>query len=342
MEDAVPLEKLRIPDTSQAQQFMASEIADSDAESGDDAIVIDDEKPEDHPRLFHSREKKQPEETIENQQPPQVGDSNPVTNPSPTIIHTEEREASVELEMDLNESIGNKSLEQSPKVIESSTSSNDMPEKPTADAPTSLSKTDNDYKINANNNLESVETLENTSSSHPQPAQNVTLNDLIDKTKEDTPDVPIFNSRVPESIEAPATSTRTEDTVPQGSEELNPIESIPITAHSAQPTATSDLLSKELRRHKNPASPLSEPLLGDSSTTATHNAPEMSAQDKGDILRNSPVESASISSLPERAAQVDDSDVMERRSQEDMIPAPSQPELTPEQKRIVSSTIPSI
>jgi len=342
MEYAVPLEKLRIPDTSQAQQFLAREIADSDAESDDDAIVIDDEKPEDHRRLIHSREKEQPEETIELQQLPHVGDSNPVTNQSPTIIHTEAREASIELDMELGENIGDKSLEQSLKTIESSTSPNDMPETPTVAAPESLSNTDNDYKINANDHLESVEILENTSSSYPQPAQNFTLNDLMDETKKDTPDVPIFNSRVPESIEAPAISTRTEDTVPQDSEETNPIESIPITAHSAQPTATSDLQNREFGRHRSPASPLAEALLSEPSTAATQDAPEASVEDKDDIIEIPQFESAPTSSLPEQAAQVDISVTSKQKSQEDASPEPPQAELTPEQKHIVSSLISNI
>lgn len=113
LQDAAPLEGSQPNGTSQVRQIIAREIADSDAESDDQAMDIDDEKPKERTTVdaVVQNSGEAPEETVESFVLLEPEETAPLSFDTPTVIQTGAREASIELGMGLDDKSVDKSLE---------------------------------------------------------------------------------------------------------------------------------------------------------------------------------------------------------------------------------------
>jgi hypothetical protein len=357
MQDIASSKQLQSTGTSRAHRIMAREITDSDAESGDEAMDFDDEKPKDRLRVARGVENsaEQLKESYQNSAPLQVEETGPISIDSSMFIHPDAREACIELEMDIDASLVDKSLEKSGIEVGSLSAYEVVDNASLAvEAPKLPLMTDHEHNINSIDNNESAKQTEDTPESHTPPAQTIASDELIKETEERIPDerpdllapaVSFFNSTVLKSSDAPETSTQAKDTTSEILEDSKPTEDrspFPITAQYAQ-TTTSNLRNENSRRPKSPDLPPAKTLLINSSTNAPHDAPEAPAEDKDDIPEASQnqdkVENNLASSLSWPPSQIHGSHAYEPKSQQDTTSEPPQAELTPEQKRIVSSTI---
>jgi len=191
MKDVAPFEQLQSMGTLRAHQIIAREIADSDAESGDEAMDIDDEKLKDRLRVASRVENsaEQQEESYQNSAPLQVKETGLISIDSSTFIHHDAREVSIEHEMDIDDNVADKSLEQSGTKVDS-LSANEVGDTASlaVEAPESSLMTDHEDNISAIDNKKSVKHMEDTPESHTPPAQTIASDELIKETEERIPD----------------------------------------------------------------------------------------------------------------------------------------------------------
>lgn len=356
MEDAAPV------GTPQKQgKAMSREIADSDAE--DDAMDIDDEKPRKHsskvtPSVPDSTENS--EGTVGSNTPLQVEEDILPSVVEPAAVPSGAREASIELEMDLDDKIVDTSLEQSETSIEHPHEVADTePSAMQVGTTESLSLADDENRTIAADNLKTFEHIDETEPK-TSPSKANRPEDLDEHTEESRPDEEpkpqaveaesFYNATVLESYEAPIGSTQAEHIITEVLKNSNALEDVPSALATTQSedtmvvddTTISEVPKDDARSSQSPHLPPPENSTFDPLKSADNFVPTTLSEDRSDAQTafqdHDKVEAipAPSESFSDKSLDAPSSDAAEQTSQQVSNLEPSQVKQTPEQKRIVS------
>lgn len=339
---------------------MSREIADSDAE--DDAMDIDDEKPRKRSKVTPSvpDSTENSEGTVGSNAPLQVEEDILPSVIEPAAVPSGAREASIELEMDLDDKIVETSLEQSETSIEHPNEVADTgPSAMQTGTTESLPLADDENRTIAADNMKTFEQMDETEPK-TSPSKANRPEDLNEHTEESRPDEEpepqageaksSQNATMLESYETPIGSTQAEHIVTEVLKNSNALEDVPSALATTQSedsmvvddTTIAEVPKDDARRSQSPHIPPPENSTFDPLKSADNSIPITLSEDRSDAQTASQ-DYDKVEAIPAPSESFSDelfgtpsSDAAEQTSQQVSNLEPSQVKQTPEQKRMVS------
>jgi hypothetical protein len=338
MEDATSFGKSRAAGPSQEPRDNGRQIADSDAESGDDAMDTDDERPSGALRASVAENSlRTPDATLDINAPLPVEET-----VSMSIGHSESLDITIEGQRNINSSLVNKSLERSGEEI-------DNPVVSAVKAPQSPLITDIEPKIHAINSLESIEQTEDTPETHNQTTQATTPDNLIEELRPDeSPELPLvetlFGSTIPASSDLLDPLLKAENAVTKSLKRTKDSSLSSTRDQSAQASGTTlDGLKENARKHASSGHAIVDIEPHTILKRSPHSIPVENRSDTIEVFRDGSLARITPTSpLSVQPTHVSASNGSKEISEHETGPEPSPAELTQEQKRIVSTLIPLI
>lgn len=338
MENATSFGKSRATGPSQEPRDNGRQIADSDAESGDDAMDTDDERPSGALRASIAKNSlRLPDATLEINAPLQVEEI-----VSMSIVHSESLDISTDGQRDINSNLVNKSLERSGEEI-------DNPDVSAFKAPQSRLITDSEPKIDAINSLESIEQTEDTPETHNQTTQATTPDSLIEELiPDESPELPLgetsFGSTIPASSDLLEPQPKAENVVTKSLKWLKDPSLSPTRDQSKQASGTTlDGLKENARKYASSGHAIADIEPGTMLKRTPHSIPVENRSDTMEVFRDESLARITPTSpLSVQPAHISTSNRSKEISEHEKGPEPSPAELTQEQKRIVSTLVPLV
>ncbi|TID19363.1 hypothetical protein E6O75_ATG06701 [Venturia nashicola] len=330
-EDAAPVEVLQPIDTSRKQgETVFREIADSDAE--DDAMDIDDEKPMMASTVTFAIQEptEQSGETLGSNATFEFEEYRPSSFVEPAPVSSSARQASLELEMEIDNNIADKSLEQSGSNTNPLHEEANLPSAIRVGTTESLSMAYDGPRTNTAGNKASFERRNGT-----EPESSLSEADRPKHLREDTENSKLDDRLEPQTVEVEPSqkATKPEFHEPQIGLNKRSQQTLPADA-----TIISDVPNNDPRRVESPDLRSAEASTFDSLTSAANPSSDALTEVRSGAHKASQnmneVEAISASSFSERSLDAPTSDAKEQLEVRNL--AKPQAKQTPEQKRMSS------